>query len=245
MKEQLVAITYIAGESQGAELKLAVAGWKKHFKTPHKIVIVGDKPPMEDVEWLPVDRLPEKDGEYRPHLDIAHKLESVTMYYADRYSNFIWASDDCYAVNDFTIDDVIIPKIQDMEMPSKGESHFNPWWRNVVKTRKACERDGLGVVNWVTHLPLYFNFRDLINLIWNYRLTSESYVIENLYYNKYTPKQKPILLCEGDRWKFGVYFTPLDRNGFDNAIANKIWIYNSVHGWSPELEAGLLKHYGL
>ena len=247
MKEQLVAITYIAGESQGAELALAVAGWRKHFKCPHKLIVVGDKPPV-DVKvdgWLEVKRIPEKEGEYRPHLDICHKLETICYMYGDKYPGFIWASDDCYAVNNFTLSDVKAPKYQEEEMPSKGEDHFNPWWRNLVKTRKLCEKEGLGVVNWVTHLPIYFDIRLLILTIWKYSLTEKSYVVENLYFNKYLQDGKAEKLSENDRWKLSVFYSPLYRPRFYDALANKIWVCNSVNGWSDALEEELRRHYKL
>lgn len=245
MKEVLVVITYIAGEAQGSELALAVAGWRKHFKHPHKIVVVGDRPLIEGVEWLPMERVAEKPGEYRPHLDICRKLETVCAIYGDRYSGFVWACDDFFAVNDFTLDDIKIPKFQEAEMPSKGDQHPNSWIRNVVKTRRLCEREKLGVVNWVTHLPVWFDIRHLIMIIWKYDLADNSYVVENIYFNKFRPEGVPQQIGHGDKWKFGVYFSPLDRHGFYDALANKKWVCCSVHGWSDELEQELRKHYGL
>lgn len=245
MKETLVVITYIAGESQGSELALALLGWKKHFKSPHRIVIVGDKPPMEDIEWVEINRLPEKDGEYRPHLDICHKLELVAALYGDKYDGFIWASDDCYAINDFTLEDVMVLKYQDDEMPSKGDNHPNSWLRNLVKTRNLCDKEGFGIINWVTHLPLFFNMKRLVDIIWKYDLTNKSYVIENLYFNSFYHIGKLVKLYPQDDWKFGVYFTPLDRQGFYDALSHKKWVCNSVHGWSDALEEELRKHYGI
>lgn len=243
MKKQLVVITYIAGESQGQEIALALEGWKQHFKEPCHIVVVGDVPPVPNIEVLPVARMSEKDGEYRPHLDICKKLRDVCLAYGGEYDSFIWASDDCYAVNDFTLADVMTPKFYANEMPPKGENHFNPWWRNLVKTRKLCEKEGYGVVNWVTHLPLYFRIEELLQTINDYNLTENSYVVENIVYNRFKPQGTPEKLNEQDRWKFPVYFTPLDREGFKNALASKIWVTNSVNGWSDALAQELWLHY--
>ena len=234
MQKVLVAITYIASEAQGDELALAVAGWRKHFKCPHKIVVVGDTPPdgLADA-YLAIERLPEKDGEYRPHLDICNKLEAVCETYKD------------FAVNDFTLEDVMTPKYQDEEMPSKGDEHPNSWLRNLVKTRRLCEQKKYGVRNWVTHLPLWFDKRHLLLTIWQNHLTEDSYVVENLVFNRFRPHGKPVKLCETDKWKFPVYYSPLDRHGFADALQRKIWVTVSVHGWSEALETELKKHYGL
>ncbi len=43
-KEILVVIPYLASAAQGNELELAIAGWRRFFKEPHRIVIVGDCP---------------------------------------------------------------------------------------------------------------------------------------------------------------------------------------------------------
>lgn len=247
MKDTLVVITYISGESQGTELELAVAGWRKHFKSPHKIVVIGDTPPPKVLPdcWLQMDRVPEKPGEYRPHLDICRKLEAICFLYADQYPGFIWASDDCYAVNDFTLEDVMLPKYSDEEMPAVGQNHFNPWWRNLVKTRKLCEKEGYGVVNWVTHLPLYFRFSDIIRCIWKFGLTENSYVLENIVFNAYKQEGSPVKLCREDDWKFSCFHPHLDREGFYDALAHKKWVCNSVNGWCNALENELRKHYDL
>ena len=247
MKEVLVVITYIAGESQGHELAIAVAGWRRHFKHPHKIVVIGDKPPRSVTvdKWLYIDRVPEKDGEYRPHLDICTKLEFACFMFGDKYPGFIWASDDCFPINDFTLEDVMTPKFQDDEMPSKGQNHFNPWWRNLVKTRKLCEEEGFGVVNWATHLPLYFRVSELINTIWEYHLETKSFVIENIIYNRFKQEGMPIKLHEGDTWKHTVCYTPLDRQGLYEAFARVKFVCASVNGWSYALEEELKNHFEL
>jgi len=245
-KEILVVIPFVAEDAQGSEIRLAAEGWRKHFKSKCRIVVVGDDPGIQNIDTvLKVDRLPEVDGQYRPHLDIANKMREVINAFSGAYDGCIWASDDCYAVNDFTIADVKQPKFQDAEMPWKGELHPNPWRRNLVKTRHLCDREGLGIVNWVTHLPLYYKFDKLASIIQDYDLIHESYVIENIYFNKFRPRLVPHQMRNDDGYKFGVYYEPLDKRGFADALNRKIWVCNSAHGWSEGLESALRQHYGL
>lgn len=246
MNNYLVALFYIGGEAQGSEITLAIEGWKQHFKEPFRLIVIGDKPPRDDVEWFPIERVPGKEGEYRPSLDICTKLEAVcTLCEKEGYEHFIWASDDFFAVNDFTIADVKYPKYLDDEMPILGVMHPNWFERTQVKTRLLCQKEGFGIKNWTTHLPMWFNVADLHKIIRDYGLTENGYIVENIYFNAFPPEGEPFKLCLNDRWKFAVIYQPLDREGFQNALNNKIWVCCSVHGWSDALDRGLRKHYGL
>jgi len=242
----LVALFYIGGEAQGSEIQLAIEGWRQHFKEPFRLIVVGDDPKVEGVEWLEIERVPGKEGEYRPSLDICNKLEEVcTFCEYHGYKHFIWASDDFFAVNDFTIEDVEYPKYLDDEMPILGVMHPNWFERTQVKTRLLCQKEGFGIKNWTTHLPMLFNVANLHKIIRDYDLTNNGYIVENIYFNAYPPKGEPFKLCLNDRWKFSVIYQPLDREGFQNALRNKIWVCCSVHGWSQTLDRELRKHYGL
>ena len=243
----LVAIFYIASEAQGSEISLAIEGWRKHFKEDHEILVVGDvPPPVPGVKWkwMYAERMKQKEGQYLPAIDICNKMLYVCQYCASHgYDGFIWASDDFFAVNDFNIKDVLMPKYLDEQLPSKGDNSTNHFWRTQVKTRALLEKKGYGVVNWTTHLPMWFDIDELYWIIVDNNLTSESYIVENLYYNINKPETIPTKLRRDDRWKFEVCFTPLDEEGFRNALANKIWVCCSVNGWSAELEQKLKEHY--
>jgi len=245
MMEYLVVITYIADGAQGNELALAVQGWRTHFKEKFDILVVGDKPPVDGVRWMWVERMKPKAGEYLPALDICNKLEFACVYCKmNGYAGFIWASDDFFAVNDFTIDDVRTPKYLDNELPSKWDKSQNEFWHTQIKTRILCEKDGYETVNWTTHLPMWFDDVLLLRVINDYNLTENAYIVENIYYNKYTTRAtREKLSKDKDRFKFPVWYPELDREGFQNALKNKIWVCCSVHGWSKELENELNKHY--
>ena len=77
-KEILVVIPYLAKEAQGRELELAVTGWRKHFKEPYHIVVVGDHDPIvdtgDDITFIECPRIDPVPGQYLPHLDMVHKF---------------------------------------------------------------------------------------------------------------------------------------------------------------------------
>ena len=244
--ETLVAITYISASAQGNELSLAVEGWRRHFKEPHRILIVGDKPPVEDVDWLDIPRVPKRNGQYLPALDICAKLEAVCLYCMDKgIAEFVWASDDFFAVNDFSLPDVKYPKYYMDEMLSRWDRTQNEFEHTQIKTRRLCEREGFGVTDWTTHLPMWMDAEKLYWVIQDYNLTEDAQIVENIYYNKFGPKGKPFKLHAGDRFKYPVRYRTQDLPGLEDAFINKIWICCSEAGWSEELERELRRHYGI
>lgn len=242
----LVLIPHLPSGQQGHELTLAIAGWRKHFKTPHTIAIMGENlPTIPGVVNVESKRVANVPGEYRSHLDYVSCARKARAMFPDT-EGFVVAGDDVFAVNDFTLEDVLVPKIQDDWIPTVGAyNHPNPWRRNLAKTGIVCHRDGHGTFNWTTHLPHYYEWDKLFSVYDRYDCDHDSYVIENLYYNIYTPQGKPEKLHRNDRWKFEVSFTPLDRIGIYNAIAHKVWVTCTENGWCEEMEAVLADHYGI
>jgi len=241
----LVLIPHLPSGQQGHELALAVAGWRKHFKTPHTIAIMGENlPTIPGVVNVESKRVPDVPGEYRSHLDYVSCARKAREMFPDT-EGFVVAGDDVFAVNDFTLEDVKLPKIQEDWIPTIGaDSHPNSWRRNLAKTGIVCHRDCPQTYNWTTHLPHYYEWDKLFSIYDRYDCDHNSYVIENLYYNTYNNRQ-PELLRRDDRWKYEVSFTPLYRPDFTHALATKVWVTCTENGWSPEMEEVLAGHYGI
>jgi len=241
----LVLIPHLPSGQQGHELMLAIAGWRKHFKADFTLAIMGEGlPTIEGVVNVESPRVPAVPVEYRSHLDYVSCARKARARFPDT-RGFIVAGDDVFAVNDFTFEDVLFPKIQDDWLPTTGAEHPNTWRRNLAKTGLVCKRDGLGMLNYTTHLPHYYEWDKLFAIYDKYDCDHNSYVIENLYYNTYQPDQKPELLSREDRWKFEVSFTPLNRPGLYNAFARKKWVTCTENGWSQDMEHELARHYGI
>lgn len=244
----LVVIPYITGPAQGCELELAVAGWRMHFKSPYKLVIVGDRPRFEMLPgevWIPCPQVPPIGGQYMPHIDIAHKFCAALERYP-RTVDMIYACDDMYAVKDFTLDDVKIPKCS-----SRRVRHFD-WWReggwlgDLGKTVDALEKYNLPQGNYVCHLPVYYYAQRLLDYIDYFNAQEESYILENLYYNHYCAENNivpELVLQKGSRWKYEVLTASPGIRSAEEAKA--VWITNGNCGWSDELEQLLREHYRL
>ncbi len=247
MNKILVVIPYLSKEAQGSELELAVAGWIKHFKTPHQVVIIGDWDEhvarliqTPDVSFINCPRIQPLEDQYLPHLDIVHKFREV-MRWAHRTDGFIYACDDMYAVKDFTIYDVKVPKfdIQECTIPEFDWTKESGWMRDLGKTRSVCWGLGKSTYNWVCHLPVWYDWGKLVHVLDTFNCDEISYVVENLYFNEIFPQR--MYPCEPKYRKQVNTATP-DFNSTDEVEA--IWITNGNCGWSERLENILRQHYG-
>lgn len=254
----LIVIPYLAAEAQGREIELCIAGWRRHFKTPYHIAVVGDDPHIagDDITHIPCPRVKPIAGQYLPHLDINNRFR-VAREAFPATKGFIFSCDDYYAVGDFDLAFVKKPKNKGEDIIGAPFSH-NGFEVDKYKTHIALQDAGLPCVNWTTHLPQYFEWKKLETLWTAYDMMHNSYVVEDLYYNTYS-RGKALVITENpetDTVKCGVYRRDIDRpnkgrskTGLDylrEAVeGSKIWITNSPAGYSPALEKFLADYYGL
>lgn len=244
----LVVIPYFAGGAQGREIEYAVAGWRKHFKEPYLIVVVGDYNPVvdtgDDIIHIKCERVgPQTYENYRTHIDFVKKFRAVRKEFPDS-KGFIFVADDCYAVNDFDFWDVACLK-------QNGNSIIvpdllSPWNREKNKTKTLLKNEGYPTRNFVTHLPLWYDWDKLEAMFDKYDMDHNSYILEDIYFNMYYPTRIPASLhIDHDNFKCGVYRKNPRLNYIENAFKTKIWIQNSVEGWIPYLDERLAKYYDL
>ena len=247
MKDKvLVVIPYCSEGAQGRELEYAVAGWRRHFKERHIIVIAGEKHAIadtgKDIITIESTRVSGCEGQYRQHLDYVSCLKKVHEAFP-KSRGYIQVADDCYAVNDFDMTDVLSLKAMPDEICSEATSP-NAWKRDAAKTRARLLADGYPVRNFTTHLPQYFEWQKVEALWERYDMENESYVIEDLYYNIYYPSRLPIpIRDEYDNLKAGLYFSNISEEGIRAAMKRKIWITNSPNGWTKALDGVLNDYY--
>ena len=244
-----IIIPYLAKASQGQELRYAIEGWRRHFKEDHEIIIVGESCNVffieGNVSFVHSPRVGAKPGSYRQHLDYVSCFTKVYEEKCQGDDGFIFVADDCYAVNDFTIEDV---KSLKMLEPTYNFSHDSPnmWRRDKAKTKDKLLEGGYPTINFTTHLPQWFEWDKLIALWKKYDMYNTSYVFEDMYYNIYNKDDKPIQLDRAnDKIKLGIYNKDVSEEEINNAFKNKIWINNSPAGWSKYLDKKLKEHYGL
>ena len=136
--ETLVVITYLPSAAQGRELEYAIAGWRMHFKEPSfRIVVVGEhlSPlPGDDLTFIESPRVPATEGNYRAHCDYVSCLRKVRKAFPEQ-EGFILVADDCYAMNDFTLEDVKVRKILETDLTTFKKDSSNAWRRDKARTR--------------------------------------------------------------------------------------------------------------
>lgn len=246
MDKTLVVIPYCSEGAQGRELEYAVAGWRKHFKEDYLIVLAGEDHPITktgpDITCIPSERVPDVPGQYRQHLDYVSCFRKVRKAFPYT-KGFVFVADDCYAVNDFDLNDVKVLKQAGPTMEADPYSE-NGWVRDQAKTKAILERFRLPTRNFTTHIPIWFDW-DKIQILWNFfSMDRESYVIENLYFNFFYPTRIPLQLSMAfDNFKCGVYRPNPNFNRIREAFSGQIWITNSPEGWSDELDRMLADYY--
>lgn len=245
----LVVIPYFDKGAQGDELYYAVSGWRKHFKEDYHIVVVGDKHPVvdtgEDISFINCPRVKYPGrGNYRPHIDHVNKFRMVRNFYPNT-DGFIYTCDDIYATRDFTMADVLRPKVRCREITGSYRSP-NAWVVDNYKTKKKLEKNGLPTMNWVCHLPVYYEWDKLFAIYDKYHCDTRSYVVEQLYFNTYFADSEYIVIEEEpNNYQFKLWDKLTSIEDFEKAIEDKVWVVNSKKGYRPEMEDVLKKYYGL
>lgn len=242
MDKTVIFIPYCWEGARGAELCLAVAGWRRHFRSPYVIVVVGEGVPYvhgDDVVCVERPRVPAVPFMYRQHLDYVSCMRECRRLYPDS-GGFIFAADDNYLVRDITVDDVRRLRYRDDVFETHPE--FGGWKIDQWRTRQLLDREGLPHRNFTTHVPCWFDWARLEELWRRYDMERNSYVVENLYYNIYcgdVPAEQcdkvKFMLTEPEHWKLVA----------DAIAAGKTWICATPDGHTPQLERVLSGYYGL
>lgn len=234
----LVVIPYYAAGAQGRELELAIKGWRKHCKSDYHIVVVGEEDPAvsdHDVTWLYSKRVEGIEGSYRPHLDYVSCFRKVREVFHWE-EGMVFAADDNFAVKDF--DEAWIRKLRYLtDVPFEGVA--DGWPIEKYFTRCKMEDLKLPLRNWTTHLPCWFDFDKLIAMFDRFDMDHESFVLEDMYFNLYHQNDEAELDAP---YKFMVA-RKSDVLDFDAAVKQRMWICNTVDGWSEELERKLMCYY--
>ena len=245
----LIVIPYLDKAAQGRELEFAVAGWRKHFKEDYLIVIVGDWHPVvetgDDIVFIKCPRVPYPgQGNYWAHIDHVNKFRRVREEFPES-TGFIYTCDDIYAVRDFTIEDVKKPKVRCREIPGSFH-HSNAWVRDNFRTKKILINHNLPTMNWVCHLPVWYDWDKLLAIYDRYNCDRLSRVVEQLYFNTYQSDSDYIVIEEEPNdYLFKLWDNAWSLEELKDAIGKKFWIANSVKGWRPEIEQIFSEYYDL
>jgi len=256
-RKVLIVIPYLAEGAQGDELKWCLRGWREHFLNKHLIAVVGDKPGEGIIQgrdydvFIPCPRIGEVEGQYLPHLDMVHKFRAVKKELETNLDlkdverkGFVYCCDDMYAVNDFAVEDVLVPKVNNPEMLNEMTPR-NSWERDEAKTKKWLKERRYPTRCWICHLPVYFEWDKWEEVVRMLGADKQSYVVEEVYYNTYYSMRPAVCLKEANPYRTRVERPDFDVNKFRRFMKERIWVCNSVEGYTPTLEKTLDNYYGL
>ena len=241
----IVVIPYLPGEGQGREIEYAVAGWRRHFREDFVLVAVGEgvtgRVP-DGVMAIESPRVQDRAGMYRQHLDYVSCLRRVREAFP-RSKGYIRTADDCYAVRDFDMADVLVRKT----IGEVGRDRIaipGSWQGDKERTRAALAANGYTTHNYTTHLPQYFEWGKMEALWRKFRMDENSYVDEDLYFNIFEGNRAAVNVhTEEQPYKCGVYRPNPRIDYIEGFIGQLIWITNSPAGWVPQLDMMLAEYY--
>ena len=227
----LVVIPYRKKEAQGNELELAVKGWKKYFKEDFQIVIVGD-----NEEYLPEDviHVHHECIIDNPPLDIVSKLREVMLRFPQA-ENIILTNDDIYPVNDFSLTEIQLLRVDGLLTDKKNTGKL--YSENRLRTMNLLEKEGRSLYDYGTQTPVFLEVEKLLALFEKYSMDTEAYLITSLYFNTYFSARVPFVHhLENDNFKVGVCRPDANLRRLKELIPRKIWVYNSVAGWNEDFQ---------
>lgn len=249
-KETMLVIPYLLSGAQGGELETAVNGWIRNYTGALRIVVIGDMSHVVaklqnegKVEFIPAPR--SKEHSVEPALDIAAKMSIVIGMFGPEYKGCIWSNDDIYPVNRITMKCIRSLKIiaDDMGGNPDSDNHFQ---RNMYRTRETLRKAGKPTYNYCVHLPAWYDFARLSDLLDEYRCEEVPHLISCLYFNHYYTKERCVRInvpASGSTYKFGVYSRNVPVEDVRKAMESGVlFVNNSNGGWSKELILAVRRH---
>jgi hypothetical protein len=109
----------------------------------------------------------------------------VINKYQDKYSGFIAMCDDLYAIKSFTLYDILQTHYHSSSFTGDETAPTHFWRYDKWKTRQLFDKENLPHVNYTTHFPYWYDIKKLKNIINEFNLMNESYVLEDVYFNYY------------------------------------------------------------
>lgn len=187
-REHLVLVQYkYNGNSK--EIISAVNSFKKHAQFKFKMFLLGDKCPWLEVPVIEGDK--EDLTKYlcrEQHIHVARDLKNAISIFKDSYDEFCLMSDDFFCINDFTWDDLKVPKYNSKRIDAFG-TNKKYWNYSKMKTNQFLIKNRISTIDYTTHCFAVYEMDKLEKIIDEYDLTTpcNDYTIEDLYGNLYWP----------------------------------------------------------
>jgi hypothetical protein len=210
MKTRDIVIPYVHKKATSDELKYAIRSIEKNFKSPFRIIIVGDLPgwandKLKDLN-IPSNLI--AGMPYAHCLDVNNKMKLLLA--SDKVDDtFIYTYDDIIFVSPVDYSDITLLKA-DSFIESEGfikeKSTGSRKWNNLlIHSFQYLTANNHPTFNYETHLPRVFRKSLLQELFDRPELQHDPFLFSTLYFNM-NYKSKPCLIGEPKcDMKAGVY----------------------------------------
>lgn len=233
-----VVIPYCRELAQGNELLFAIRSWYRNARFPFRIFVIGDAEDWMDGEhltWLECPRLSDI-----PSVDTLHKLW-VAVNEPEITEHFIWTNDDIYLVNPVSYPHIVLPKVLGTLNPAAYNGHYRA---AMERTIDLLTKTGKPILNYGTHTPVVFKKSNLTHLLPESDLQAKTGVLfTSLYFNSVNTAHPARLDWRTDPFLLPVVSKAPDEKYVNELLRNKVFLNNSVSGYSPWLESFLARRF--
>lgn len=170
------------------EIVYAVETFKKYAQFEYEMYLLGDKCPLVDIPTIEGDHTDLQKYPCRAqHIRVARDIWKACNIFKEQYDEFCLMSDDFFCLNDFTWEDLCIPKYNGTQIKTVNTYDPRIWAYAKWKTSQFLRKQGLPIVDFTTHCFAVYNIEKIMELIKKYNLTepNNDYTIEDLYGNTY------------------------------------------------------------
>lgn len=228
-----IVYVYVKSPAKWMEMQTSVKSVRTHFKSPHKIFVVGDNPGIPGVIHLPIMQI--RGANSKPK-DALKKLLFISLN-PQINEKFLYFYDDIVLLRDVTwewfeqkiiANDHVKDPATYFSKPTRGVSPVGAWRHMFDRTFAFLQKKGLPTYNYETHLPRIFEKSKIQETYRRFGALTENGLFSSLYFNlHYT--QPNILLNANPMIKAGIH-RPYDKpERLEADVKGRIFLnYNDV-----------------
>jgi len=238
-----IAIPYLHSEAVWDELVFTVRSICAHFKSPFKILLVGDPHPKLNLDVIPCERI--KCRNFAKAADSIAKMRTIIS--SDLVtSDFLYWYDDIVLLRDIDLNFFKTQYCQ-YDFQNVRRSRRSNYHINLVNTYEVLRSSRLPTYSFETHLPKLFNKAKMKVILDKFTFRYQQVLINSLYLNFYLT-EKPVHLRLDDNIKAGFYGDP-DPYGFGSnvnpihVIKDKVFLNYSNKGLTPQLKSYIISQF--
>jgi hypothetical protein len=234
-----IVIPYVHKKASADELKYAIRSIEKNFKSPFRIIVIGDLPSWanDDLKRLHIPTKLISGIPYCHCLDVNSKMKTL-LQSEDLDESFIYTYDDIIFIAPVEYSDIAMLKadsfIESAEFIQEKSTGSRKWNNLLTFDFNFLSASKFRTYNYETHLPRMFQKNLLMELFSIPELQEVPFLFSTLYYNMFF-KVKPYIIGQPNcDIKTGVYEQQNIRQ-IRAACAGKKFLNFNNQGVNPHL----------